>query len=89
MDRLSTTGPVYQYLETYGFSLADFARAAGVFYTTMSKVLNGERKLPAALKAYWLDQGISPAVIRAWEDKHNEIMAERKRRKAERVKVAA
>jgi transcriptional regulator with XRE-family HTH domain len=84
MDKLSTTGPVYEYLERYGFDLKRFAEASGVYYTTLSKVLNGERKIPAALKAYWADQGIIPAVIREWEKAHSDLMAERQRRKAER-----
>jgi len=85
VDKLSTEGPVYAYLERYGWSLQQFANAAGVCYTSMSRVLNGERKLPTALKAYWIDQGISVAVIREWEKKHNDIMVERQRRKAERA----
>jgi len=89
MDKLTTTGPVYEYLERYGFDLKGFAEASGVYYTTLSKVMNGERKLPARLKAYWTDQGIVPAVIREWEKRHDILMAERQRRKAERVKVAA
>ena len=85
MDRLSMDGPVYKYLETYGLTLLAFSQASGVFYTTLSKVLNGERKIPARLKDYWREQGVSEITIREWCRQHETLMGERANLKTRRV----
>jgi hypothetical protein len=80
-DSLTLRSPLFTWMEAQGFTVITLHEASGVCDTSISKIINGHRKICAGLLDYLRAVGVSESEIGWMQDEQSVLMQRRELQK--------